>query len=239
MSALLLSLLAGALTVVNPCVLPVLPIVLFGALQQHRFGPLALAGGMVAGFTVFGLLVYSAGLNLQADTVRQTGAVLMLLMGGIILCGPLKNRLAAVGSRWTGPLHALLDRVSPGGASGLGGQFATGALLGAIWSPCSGPTLGSAVVLAAQVDSLPRAAAIMFFFGIGATLPMLALAYGSRQAIAARRDRLARLSRVAMPAMGILLIAISLIVLSGLDKQAEGALLDVMPDWLLQLTTQF
>ena len=247
MSAILLSLLAGVLTVVNPCVLPVLPFVLFAVLQQHRSGPLALAGGMVAGFTALGLLVYGAGasLNLDADAVRQAGAVIMLIMGGIILCSPLKNRLAAAGSRWTGPLHALLDRVSsgglrgPNGSRGLGGQFATGVLLGAIWSPCSGPTLGSAVALAAQGDSLPHAAIIMLFFGIGATLPMLALAYGSRQAIAARRDRLVRMGRIAMPAMGALLIAIGLIVLSGLDKQLEAALLDVMPDWLVQLTTRF
>jgi cytochrome c biogenesis protein CcdA len=238
LSALFLSLLAGALTVVNPCVLPVLPIVLFGALQRHRFGPLALAGGMVAGFTVLGLLIYGAGANLgpSSDSVRRAGAVLMLLMGGLMLFSPLKNRLAAAGSQWTAPLHALLDRTTPGG---LAGQFATGALLGAIWSPCSGPTLGSAVALAAQGDGLPRAAAIMLFFGMGATLPMLALAYGSRQAIAARRERLARLGRIAIPAMGVLLIAVALMVLSGLDKRIEGALLDVMPDWLVQLTTRF
>ena len=238
MSEIFLSLLAGALTVVNPCVLPVLPIVLFGALQQHRFGPLALAGGMVAGFTVLGVLVYGAGasLDLSSDSVRQAGALLMLLMGSVILCSPLKNRLAAAGSSWTAPVHALLDRISP---SGLGGQFATGALLGAIWSPCSGPTLGSAAALAAQGGSLPRAAIIMLFFGIGATLPMLALAYGSRNAVAARRDWLVRMGRVAMPVMGGLLVVVALMVLSGLDKQAEAALLDLMPDWLVQLTTRF
>ena len=238
MSAIFLSLLAGALTVVNPCVLPVLPIVLFGALQQHRFGPLALAGGMVTGFTLLGLLIYSAGasLDLSTDSVRQAGALLMLLMGSVMLCSPLKNRLAAAGSRWTGRLNALLDRISPGS---LGGQFATGALLGAIWSPCSGPTLGSAAALAAQSGSFARAAVIMLFFGIGATLPMLALAYGSRQTIATRRNWLARMSRVAMPVMGALLIMVALMVLSGLDKQAEAALLDLMPDWLVQLTTRF
>ena len=238
MSAILLSLLAGALTVVNPCVLPVLPFVLFGALEQHRAGPLALAGGMVAGFTALGLLVYGAGasLSLDADAVRKAGAVLMLLMGAIILFSPLKNRLAAAGSRWTGPLNTLLDRAQP---RGLGGQFATGALLGAIWSPCSGPTLGSAVALAAQGDSLPRAAVIMLFFGIGATLPMLALAYGSRQAISARRDWLVRMGRIAMPVMGVLLVVIGVVVLTGLDKRMESALLDVMPDWLVLLTTRF
>jgi len=238
MSAILLSLLAGALTVVNPCVLPVLPIVLLGALQQHRFGPLALAGGMVAGFTVLGLLAYgaSASLDLSTDTVRQAGAVLMLLMGSLMLLTPLKDRLAAAGSRWTAPLHALLDRASP---NSLRGQFATGALLGAIWSPCSGPTLASAVALASQGGSLAQAGIIMLFFGIGATLPMLALAYGSRQAIAARRNQLARLGRLLMPAMGALLVAIGVMVLLGWDKRLEGALLDVMPDWLIRLTVRF
>jgi cytochrome c biogenesis protein CcdA len=224
--------------VVNPCVLPVLPFVLFGALQQHRAGPLALAAGMVAAFTVLGLIVYGAGasLGLDADAVRNAGAVVMLAIGGVILCGPLKNRLVAAGSRWTGPLNALLERVAP---HGLAGQFATGALLGAIWSPCSGPTLASAVTLAAQSGGLPQAAAIMFFFGIGATLPLLGLAWGSREAVAARRVLFARAGRIAMPAMGALLVAIGIIVLSGLDKRAEAALLDAMPDWLVQLTTRY
>jgi cytochrome c biogenesis protein CcdA len=95
------------------------------------------------------------------------------------------------------------------------------------------------VALASQGGSLPRAAIIMLFFGIGATLPMLALAYGSRQAIAARRDKLVRMGRIAMPVMGALLVVVALMVLSGLDKQAEAALLDLMPDWLVQLTTRY
>lgn len=238
MSALLLSLLAGSLTVINPCVLPVLPIVLLGALQQHRLGPLALAGGMVVGFTLLGLLIYGAGavFDLSSDTVRQAGAVLLLIMGIVALSGNLKNRLATTGSRWTGSLNALLDRAAP---AGLAGQFLTGALLGAIWSPCSGPTLGSAITLAAQSGALPRAAAIMLFFGIGATLPMLALAYGSRRTILSRRELLRDLGRVAMPVMGVLLIATAIFVLSGFDKTVEAALVDAMPDWWVRLTTQF
>ena len=238
MTALLLSVLAGALTVINPCVLPVLPIVLLGALQQHRLGPLALAGGMVAGFTVLALLIYGAGsaLDISPDTVRQAGAVLLLVLGAVMLSSTLKQRLAAAGSRWTGPLDALLNRAAP---AGLGGQFATGALLGAIWSPCSGPTLGSAITLASQGDSLARAATIMLFFGIGAMLPMLALAYGSRHTLARRRERFARFGRAAMPVMGGLLLAIGVSVLSGFDKQVEAALLNRMPDWLVDLTTRF
>lgn len=238
MSAIFLSLIAGALTVINPCVLPMLPIVLLGALQQHRLGPLALAGGMVSGFTVLGLFVYAAGaaFDLSMDTIRQSGAAMLLILGTVMLCSPLKNRLAAAGSQWTGSLNTFLDRTAP---SGLAGQFVTGAVLGAIWSPSSGPTLGSAVTLASQSDGLARAAAIMLFFGIGATLPMLALAYGSRQTLVSRRHLFAQMGRMAMPAMGVLLIAIALLTLSGFDKRIEALLLNAMPDWLVTLTTRF
>lgn len=238
MSTLLVALLAGALTVANPCVLPVLPIVLMGALQQHRYGPLALAGGLVAGFTTLALLVYGAGasLGLSADAVRKTGAALLLLMGILMLPGPLKDRLAAAGSQWLTPLYALFDGST---VTRLRGQFVGGAVLGAVWSPCSGPTLGAAVTLAAQGGSVGQAALVMASFGIGATLPLLALAYGSRQAIAARRERLARLARRLMPIMGAVLILIGVLVLSGLDKPLESALLDVMPEWLLLLTVRY
>jgi cytochrome c-type biogenesis protein len=238
MSALLLSLLAGALTVVNPCVLPVLPIVLLGALQRHRFGPLALAGGMVSGFAALGILVYGLGeaFDLSSDTVREAGAVLLIIMGVVMLSGPLKERLAVAGGNLSAPLNTLLERITPGG---LMGQFVTGLLLGAIWSPCSGPTLGSAITLAAQSGALTRAAAIMLFFGIGATLPMVALAYGSRRAILARRDGLRRLSRVAMPVLGVMLILIAIFVLTGWDKRVEATLIGVMPEWLIALTTRY
>lgn len=238
MTAILLSLLAGALTVINPCVLPVLPVVLLGALQHHRFGPLALACGMVAGFTVLGLIVYGAGaaLNISPDAVRMMGAALLLALGVVMLSSALKERMAAAGSGWVQSANALLGRAAP---EGLSGQFVTGVLLGAIWTPCSGPTLGSAIALAAQGDGLARAAVIMLFFGLGATLPMLALAYGSRHGLARRRDAFARFGRIAMPAMGGLLIAVAAAVLSGLDKRAEAALIDWMPEWLIVLTTRF
>ena len=72
-------------------------------------------------------------------------------------------------------------------------------LLGAIWSPCSGPTLGAAIALAAQSETAGRAATVMAMFSLGAATPILALAYGSRQAIVARHDLLARTSRIAKP----------------------------------------
>jgi cytochrome c-type biogenesis protein len=235
---LLLALLAGALTVLNPCVLSVLPIVLLGALDEHPLGPLALAAGMASAFTGVALLVYGAGaaLDLPADAVRTAAAVLMLAFGVVLLSSRLKLRLAASGASWSAPLGELAQRMTP---RGLNGQFLLGALLGAAWSPCTGPTLGSAIALAAQSETAARAGLVMAVFGIGASVPLAALAYGSRQALRSRRASFAGFSRIALPVMGAVLAAVGLAILSGFDRTVETTLNDVMPEWLARLTTRF
>jgi cytochrome c biogenesis protein CcdA len=77
---LVLGYLAGLLTLINPCVLPVLPIVIASALQASRFGPVALAAGMSLSFVGLGLLVAVAGrsLGLTETTIQTGGALLMI-----------------------------------------------------------------------------------------------------------------------------------------------------------------
>jgi cytochrome c biogenesis protein CcdA len=111
-------------------------------------------------------------------------------------------------------------------------------LLGAIWSPCSGPTLGAAIGLAAQSETADQAATVMALFGLGAATPILALAYGSRQAIVARRDFWARTSRIAKPLIGATLVSVGVLVLTGFDKVIEASLTRAMPDWLVTVTTR-
>ena len=238
MGTILLGMLAGALTTLSPCVLPVLPLVLFAALDQHRFGPLALAGGMVATFTAVGLVVSGAGsvVDISGDVVRYVAATVMGSLGVIMLSTALQQRLAFAGAPVADFLNRSLQRFTP---AGLGGQFALGALLGAIWSPCSGPTLGAALTLAASSGALAKAGVIMLFFGIGASLPLLAIAYGSRQTLKTRRQALQNAGRIAKPLFGIVLLAVALLVLSGLDKAVEAVFVQTMPDWLVSLTTRY
>jgi cytochrome c-type biogenesis protein len=128
-----------------------------------------------------------------------------------------------------------LDRLQP---SGIWGQFALGTVLGVIWSPCSGPTLGAAIGLATQGDDLGRAASTMVAFALGAATPILLLAYGSRQAIMARRDWMMRASRIGKPLMGAAFFGLGLFVLTGLDKVVKASLTRAMPDWLVTVTTR-
>ncbi len=238
MASILLGLLAGALTTLSPCVLPVLPLVLFAALDQHRFGPLALAAGMATTFAALGMLVSGAGLGigLSGDGVRYAAAALMGIFGVVLLSTSLQQRFALLSAPLTSWLNSSTQRF---GGSGITGQFAIGALLGAVWSPCSGPTLGAAVTLAASSETLGEAGAIMLSFGLGASVPLIALAYGSRATLKSRKDTLQRLGRVAKPVLGGVVLAAALLVLTGVDRVIEAELVRSMPDWLTTLTTKF
>jgi cytochrome c biogenesis protein CcdA len=238
LGSLALAFVAGALSTLSPCVLPLLPVLLASALQQHALGPLALAGGLAMSSAAMGLFTASLSLALGLDpgVLRLFGAALMLALGLVLLVPALQERFAQAAGPATGWVGGLLHRLP---SAGLGAQLLLGVLLGVVWVPCTGPTLGAAIGLAAQRETMLQAAAVMTVFGLGAAAPLLALAYGSRQAVLARRDRLKRLALMAKPAMGLVLVAVAVLVLSGLDKIIETRLTDAMPQWLLELTTRY
>jgi cytochrome c biogenesis protein CcdA len=235
MGACLLGFAAGALGSLSPCVLPLLPVVLAGAVAQHRLGPLILAAGLATSATAVGFAVALLGFGLDRDVVRLAAGALLVLFGLALLSA----RLDGVVARATTPLAtdaaALLARLAP---RGLAGQFVVGALLGALWTPCGGPTLGSAIGLAAQRRSLDAAAAVMAAYSLGAVVPVLLLAYGSRRWLA-RPERLAAVSRVGKPAVGAVLVVLGVLSVTGVDKILETRVLDAMPAWLVDLTTRF
>ncbi len=228
---LLLGYLAGLLTLINPCILPVLPIVLATALNAHRLGPVALAGGMSLSFVVFGVGVAAAGrsLGLSAETVAQAAAVMMVLFGAVLLIPQAQARFALVSGGVAARADAGLDHVD---RSGLGGQFIGGALLGAVWSPCVGPTLGGAISLASQGASLAWATAIMLAFAVGVSSVILALGYGARAALQKRRALMRRVAEISKPVMGVVFVVVGLMILTGINQLIEAWLVGIMPIWL-------
>ena len=229
-----LSLGAGLLTALSPCVLPALPIIVGSAASGRRYGPLALAAGLAIAFTVIGVLLAATGsvAGLGESGVRNMAAV-MLLLAGVVL---LSARLQEWGSRLASPLASKAAMLSMKTGDGLAGQFAIGALLGAVWSPCVGPTLGAAVGLASSsgAGSIPRAAASMFAFGVGSALPLLATAYASRRMLAAR-SALLTAGSAGKSVLGGVLVGMGALVLFGFDKQLEAAVLARLPQWWIDL----
>ncbi len=238
MATLLLALLAGVLSTLSPCVLPIMPVVLGAASSEHGWGPAALAGGLALSFTAIGLFLATAGfaLGIDGDAFRSAGALVMILIGGVLLVPAAQVRLAAAG----GPVGDWMERHAGGfSTSGLSGQFAVGLLLGAVWSPCVGPTLGAASVMAARAENLPAVAATMLAFGIGAGVPLLLLGLVSRTVMVRWRSRMLATGTVLKRVLGVGFILVGLLVLSGRDKAIEAWAVEAAPDWLTMLSTRF
>ena len=178
--------------------------------------------------TAFGHFV-----SVDADSVSRTAAVVMMAFGVVLLVPRAQTVLATLAAPLANRASSQLDARE---RAGVAGQFGVGMLLGAVWSPCVGPTLGGAIGLAASGEHLGQAAVTMLAFGVGVSTVLLALAYGSRQAVSARREQLAAWMPWAKPLMGAILVAVGIAVLFHIDRMIEGWLLDLMPVWLQDLS---
>ena len=238
MTTLALAFAAGLLSILSPCVLPLVPIVLGTAIAAHPLGAVALAAGLSLSFTVLGLLLalVGFGLGIDAGMFRVAAAAIMIGLGAVLLVPAWQARLAAAG----GPISDWADRRFGGFASsGLAGQFAVGLLLGAVWSPCVGPTLGAASLLASQGHDLLRVALTMAVFGIGAALPLILLGLLSRATLTGVRSHLMSAGKLGKGLLGATFIVIGVAIVSGADKRIEAALVAASPPWLTELTTSF
>jgi cytochrome c-type biogenesis protein len=238
MGALALAGLAGILSTLSPCVLPLLPIVLGAALTEHRFGPVALAAGVALSYVAVGLFVATVGfaIGFDQELFRKLAAALMIAIGAVLLLPRLQSQLAVAAGPFSNWAQAHTSGMS---TAGLTGQFALGLLLGVVWSPCVGPTLGAASVLAAQGKDLGQVALTMIAFGIGAAAPLVVLGLLSREALMHWRDRLMKAGKTGKLALGALLLLFGVLIVSGLDKRLETALVDASPAWLTKLTTRY
>lgn len=237
MTALLIAFAAGVLTTLNPCVLPMLPLLVVGGVSRQPLGPVALAMGMVVSFTLVGVAVAAIGpgLDLDAAVIRQGAAALLLLSGFILVYAPMQAAFARLMAPVAARANLLTDRLMD---HGLGRQAALGAVFGAIWSPCVGPTLGAAVAVASQGGNLRHATGTMLVFGTGMASVLLVFAYVWRGAIGVRRSALALAGAGARRLFGWALVMVGTLVVSGGDKILEGVLTRAMPRWLLELTTR-
>jgi cytochrome c-type biogenesis protein len=232
----LLAFAAGALTILSPCVLPLVPIVLGSAAQRHKWGPVALAAGLVLSFTSVGFILATAGTatGLDGEIVRKSGAILLLLAGCVLLVPAIQLWLSHVATplaNWANARQSGLERF------GLAGQAMIGALLGLVWSPCVGPTLGAATVIAAQGKNLAQVALVMAAFAVGIASVLLLLAFTTRSLLSRWRGRLMQAGGSGKRVLGGILVIVALLILTGGDHAIEGLLIYISPEWLTDLTT--
>jgi cytochrome c biogenesis protein CcdA len=230
--------LAGVLSVLSPCVLPLVPILLTTAVGSHRRGPLALAGGLMISFATIGTALAAAGAALPVgqNAIRAFGAMVLGVFGFILLSKPLQARFSLAMAGMSSVGENLLSKVTGGG---LAGQFALGLTLGLVWSPCVGPTLGGAVALASQGHDLSQTALLMSLFGLGAGTPLIAIGALSREYFQRRRNAALMVGNYGKLLMGAGLLIVSVLILTKTDKLIETFLTDHLPNWLINLSSTY
>jgi cytochrome c-type biogenesis protein len=233
-----LSFLAGVLSVLSPCVLPLVPILVGTALNTHRYGPYALALGLAVSFTAVGVFIATLGASIGVDqeVFRNIAAALLITFGIVLLSSALQEKFAGITAGIGGSGNNLLSKVS---TDSLSGQFLLGLLLGVVWSPCVGPVLGATITLASQGTSLGHVTFVMALFGLGAGLPLILLGLLSRQAMMRVRNKLFVAGKIGKRILGTILLLVGLLIITGLDKQFEALAVSASPDWLISLTTKF
>ncbi|RUY20383.1 cytochrome c biogenesis protein CcdA, partial [Mesorhizobium sp. M7A.F.Ca.US.001.04.2.1] len=199
--------------------------------------PLALAAGVAVSFTAIGVFVATIGFSIGLDMTvfRTAAAVLLILVGAVLLLPRLQTQFATAAgpvSDWT------QNRFGGFSTSGISGQFGVGMLLGAVWTPCVGPTLGAASIMAARGENLGTVVLTMLAFGIGSSLPLLALALMSREALLRWRGRMLGASTGIKMALGALLVVAGTMTLTGFDRTIQISLEQALPDWLVAITTR-
>lgn len=236
MLAIGLAFLAGLLTIFNPCVLPLAPILVAGAGARDARGPFALAIGLALTFGIVGGLIASAGAELGDNPVLRWVSASVMIALGLAIAVPI---VSEVGERLLAPVAAVGQQLSvrlP--ATGLLGQAGLGALLALLWGPCVGPTLGAALLLAAGTGTLPLAMLTMGIFALGSAASLLVAGFLigrlTRQSKAATRTS----ARAGRMIFGGVLVIVGLFALTGLDRIVEASLVQVMPEWLVLFATQ-
>jgi cytochrome c biogenesis protein CcdA/thiol-disulfide isomerase/thioredoxin len=196
---------AGAITAISPCVLPVLPILLAGGASGGERRPYAIVAGLVASFTFFTLAAawLLDALGLPQDVLRNLAVALLFLVAATLLFPSVAH--------WVERPFYPLTRLRPGD---VGGGLLLGASLGLVFVPCAGPVLAAVAVLAAGRQVGGEVVLLTLAYALGAALPMLAIALFGRRAADALRPRIAWLR----PALGAIVGLTALAIAFGLDK---------------------
>ncbi|PIT99461.1 MAG: cytochrome C biogenesis protein [Bdellovibrionales bacterium CG10_big_fil_rev_8_21_14_0_10_45_34] len=232
-----LAVLAGAVTTLSPCVIPVIPLVVGGASHSARFGPLYLLLGLVTSFTLTGTFAAALlfKLGLPPDMLTQGAAVLLILVGAFLFFSFLDNLFK---SSTDGLSQWANNFISTHKLSGPLGQFTIGALIGLIWAPCTGPTLGAAISLASQGENLFESFVVMLSFSLGACLPLGV--YGSVANLwVKRKGQIIKFGQGLRKAVALLFIFVGVSILLGWHKALETWLLGHLPEWWVNLITRF
>ena len=207
---------AGALTVLSPCILPILPALLSASAPgEGRHRPLWIVLGLALGFSLFGAVftVFGTFLGLSNAALRYVAMAVLLFFGLSLLWPRLWD---AFGMR----ISAMSQKIP-----GIGGDpsrrgrlaaIAIGCSLGMVWAPCAGPILGIILTFAAVQGAFGRSLLLLAAYSLGASVPMLVIGYGGR-GLYRRVAALGRWGELSHKVMGAVTVASVIALFFNLD----------------------
>ncbi|GLP95496.1 cytochrome c biogenesis CcdA family protein [Paraferrimonas sedimenticola] len=219
---------AGLLSLLSPCVLPMVPVVASSAVRSSKKGIYTLALGLSLSFALAGTVLTFALIStgMSPDVLRYFSASLLLLIAATLL-------IPSAGDWLMFKLSQLTSRVPQGQSQGDGvaTQFTVGASLGLVWLPCVGPTLGAAIALASTGQSMGSAFVVMLAFGVGTAIPLVGFSLLMKNSL----SRWISTGAIAKKVMGVSLIVLSLSIFSGFDRVLEMWALELLPEWMYNI----
>ena len=226
---------SGIVTILSPCILPMLPIVLSGGVARGKARPLGVVLGFVASFTAFTLALTAIvqAFGIPADALRIVAVVLIAGFGLIMAVPALRGPFERAASRIAG--LASRRRAGVAGRSGFWAGLPVGVGLGLVWTPCVGPIMASVVSLALTQRVDGGAVAITLAYSLGTAVPMFAVMAGGR-ALLERVPGLKRNAARIQQGFGVLMIAVAVAIAFGLDRKFQTAILDLFPNYGTGLT---
>lgn len=232
---LIFAFLAGIVTILSPCILPILPIVLSGSLASGKRRPLGIISGFILSFTFFTLflstIVRTTGVS--ADALRQLAVVVVSVFGVSLLVPSFQVRVEKFFSKLSGAVTTSLGK-KDGQPDFLAGLI-VGVSLGLVWAPCVGPILASVISLALSGTVTISAFFVTLAYSIGTAIPMLAITYGGRNLLNRVPWLVTNTSRI-QKAFGVLMITTALAILLNIDRKFQTYILTAFPNYGAGLT---
>lgn len=227
----LFAFLAGLVTILSPCILPLLPIVLSSGVTGGKSKPLGVVSGFVLSFSFFTLFLATIVqlTNLSADALRNLAAIIILVFGLVLVVPALQLKWELLAARMVGRGGKKI------GGNGFWGGMAVGVSLGLVWAPCVGPILASVITLAAVGKVGLATILIVLAYSMGTAVPMLAIVLGSRKLIAQLPQLRQKLPKI-QQGFGVLMVATALMIYFGWDRRFQGWVLDKLPNYGSGLT---
>lgn len=236
--------LAGSLTLLSPCVLPIIPFVATASLKEHKFGPLFLGLGLVLSFSATTFFIARSGsiLGLEAHQLRYFAGSILFISSFFFLFPKLFDKLSSFVSPILQKIFDLKSNRPRANETksvkkSLFNEFLNGIFLGPIWAPCSGPTLGVVMGLLATQDSHYKASILLIYFAAGSLIPLIIISYGAQKLVQKIKTISLNNANFIKISMGLLSLAMSVLILTGIDKKLEALILSITPEFLINIST--